>query len=438
MTMYGKIAYRLLRERLSKTLTVLAGIFLSAFLIAALETSISSLLAYATEHGIAAADLLSIQRRGSGGILHSGTIRYAGIFLCVVVAILIVAGVCALVYNAFAISVRRRADSYRILAAAGATPGQMRRIVVHECTVLAVAGILPGIPLGIWCGQALLHAVSDFVNVLFGIPAGAQIAPGVPAALIVLSFLLLYALLLFAALLPTVPIEKILIPAEETGALTRRHRRTHLNVRRQSFAWAMARRYFREALHSYMNSIVALVISMILIMTMSSLVDHMQHVIRLVGAGSRYAEAGAGGPGSGFGQGFLPAMRFVVAVFMVVMFMIVAVNVFNAISANILSRKREHVTLAALGMTMKEISRMLSLECVLYGIWSLILSLPVSIVCAGIVPRILLGDVPYIFPWRGLLPSLLCIAIVVAGAMAYSRCKLADSHLINTLRKTGV
>ena len=44
MTMYGKIAYRLLRERLSKTLTVLAGIFLSAFLIAALETSIVAFL----------------------------------------------------------------------------------------------------------------------------------------------------------------------------------------------------------------------------------------------------------------------------------------------------------------------------------------------------------------------------------------------------------
>lgn len=427
MNMYWKIAVRLLRKRISKSVTVALGIFLASIMVTALGTTVTSFLSYATENHIKAVDFLLTAEDGSGGILRSGNVRYVGIGLCAVTAVLIIWGACALVYNAFAISVRSRRWGFRILSSAGATTWQLRIVTLIEILLLCIPGILAGLPAGMFFGKLATVRTAAHIVAAPGFSAYSSIRVHMEPVVAVCGVLILFLAVISAALMPTVPIEKVLVGKNQETGGRKRGKFSLLTSSRPGFQWTMAKKYYRDDSMTYLNSTVSLVVSMMITVTLSSFASHMESMIRLDGdtpvRGSSFAPV-------------FSSVHLVLAAFMIVMFMISAVNAFNAISANVLERKREYVMLAALGMTMKEIRRMLNMECMIYGIVSLVISVPASLVLAAVISGIFLGSGGYIFPWRGLLPSCLCICFVILGSMAYAGKKLSDSNLSDALRSS--
>lgn len=75
--------------------------------------------------------------------------------------------------------------------------------------------------------------------------------------------------------------------------------------------------------------------------------------------------------------------------FIVLISLIAAANVFNTISTNISLRRREFAMLKSVGMSNKEMNRMMNFECILYGSRALLYGLPVSVMITWFIYRVI-------------------------------------------------
>lgn len=96
--------------------------------------------------------------------------------------------------HALATAVRRRSHDVAVLRALGMTQWQCRWIVVTQASVLALIGLLFGVPLGLATGRTLWRVVADYTPLQY-------VAPTAPWALLVIA----PAALLVANLLAAVP-----------------------------------------------------------------------------------------------------------------------------------------------------------------------------------------------------------------------------------------
>jgi hypothetical protein len=113
-------------------------------------------------------------------------IRVLPAFLAVFLAILALGAV----GHALATAVRRRRHDVAVLRALGMTRTQSRWMVATQATVLAAAGLLIGVPLGVALGRTVWRYVAD-TTPLFYIPPVAALAVllAVPVALIAANVL---------------------------------------------------------------------------------------------------------------------------------------------------------------------------------------------------------------------------------------------------------
>ena len=82
--------------------------------------------------------------------------------IAIIIGIVVISTI-AVIYNSFQISVVERIKQFGLLRAVGATPKQIRKIVVREASLLAAIGI----PLGLLCGVIAIYGIS-FVFKLIG------------------------------------------------------------------------------------------------------------------------------------------------------------------------------------------------------------------------------------------------------------------------------
>jgi putative ABC transport system permease protein len=127
--------------------------------------------------------------------------------------------------------------------------------------------------------------------------------------------------------------------------------------------------------------------------------------------------------------------------FIVLISLIAAANVFNTISTNISLRRREIATLKSVGLTRHGMIKMMTFESLLYGLKSLVFSLPVSL---GITYLIWLvaSDSGYYMsfyvPWDKFLIAILSVFIIVAISMVYSVRKVNKHNTVETLRSENI
>lgn len=104
--------------------------------------------------------------------------------------------------------------------------------------------------------------------------------------------------------------------------------------------------------------------------------------------------------------------------FIGVIALIGSLNIVNTISANLILRKREFATLKAVGMGMNQISKMVVLEGVFYGLvgaaYGLIISLPISYTVLSLLNR--LEGYEWKMPWASILISI--TAAVLTGLVS--------------------
>ncbi len=127
--------------------------------------------------------------------------------------------------------------------------------------------------------------------------------------------------------------------------------------------------------------------------------------------------------------------------FIILISLIAAANVFNTISTNISLRRREIATLKSVGLTRKGMVKMMTFESLLYGLKSLVFSLPVSLGITYII-WLVASDSGYYMsfyvPWDKFLIAILSVFIIVAVSMVYSIKKVNKDNTVDTLRNENI
>lgn len=122
--------------------------------------------------------------------------------------------------------------------------------------------------------------------------------------------------------------------------------------------------------------------------------------------------------------------------FIILISLISVANVFNTISTSILLRRREYAMLKSVGMTENSVSRMMMLECVLYGVKSLIYGIPVSFLITYVIFRNVRAgyEMAFYLPWGAVGIAVCSVFIVVFSTMLYAQNKVRQDSLVETLK----
>lgn len=126
--------------------------------------------------------------------------------------------------------------------------------------------------------------------------------------------------------------------------------------------------------------------------------------------------------------------------FIVLISLIAAANVFNTISTNISLRRREFAMLKSVGMSNKELNRMMNFECVLYGSRALLYGLPVSAFITWLIYRVVSDGYTagFYLPWGAIGIAVSSVFLVVFATMMYSMKKIKADNPIDALKNDNV
>lgn len=126
--------------------------------------------------------------------------------------------------------------------------------------------------------------------------------------------------------------------------------------------------------------------------------------------------------------------------FITLISLVAMTNVFNTISTNVMLRTRDFAMLQSVGMTRREMRRMLGFECILYGTRALILGIPVSIFLSYLIfDAIAQGyPLPFQVPWIPLGIACLSVFLVVFATMAYAARKIGKQQLVEALKNENL
>ena len=126
--------------------------------------------------------------------------------------------------------------------------------------------------------------------------------------------------------------------------------------------------------------------------------------------------------------------------FIALISLVAMTNVFNTISTNVMLRTRDFAMLQSVGMTAREMRRMLGFECILYGTRALILGIPVSIFLSYLIfDAIAQGyPLPFQVPWIPLGIACLSVFLVVFATMAYAARKVGKQQLVEALKNENL
>lgn len=134
--------------------------------------------------------------------------------------------------------------------------------------------------------------------------------------------------------------------------------------------------------------------------------------------------------------------EFIIHIFTVVfifMISLIAVaNVFNTISTNIRLRRRELAMLRSVGMSDRGFNRMMRFECAFYGMRTLLIGIPLSLLLAWLIHTVFASieemDVAFSVPWGALGVSIFEVFGIVFVTMAYATGKIRRENIIDALR----
>ena len=103
-------------------------------------------------------------------------------------------------------------------------------------------------------------------------------------------------------------------------------------------------------------------------------------------------------------------------------------------------RRREFAMLKSIGMTDQSMLRMLSYECLIYGVRSLLFGLPVSIGITLLIHSIVTQWFQHslYIPWHSILIAVGSVFLVVFTTMLYARSKLKKDNPIDALKNENL
>ncbi|QXE20074.1 FtsX-like permease family protein [Clostridium sp. 001] len=133
-----------------------SAVYVSIYKKAGISNTVSELSNKFKDNCILNKDLLDYSGEGSSN-LNKQLYGIAG----VIIGIIVIATI-AVIYNSFQISVIERMKQFGLLRAVGATPAQIRKIVLREASIISAIGI----PLGLLSGIFAMFVVSKIFSIM--------------------------------------------------------------------------------------------------------------------------------------------------------------------------------------------------------------------------------------------------------------------------------
>ncbi len=127
--------------------------------------------------------------------------------------------------------------------------------------------------------------------------------------------------------------------------------------------------------------------------------------------------------------------------FITLISLIAAANVFNTVSTNIALRRREIATLMSVGLTKGGLRKMMFYESLIYGLKSLVFSLPVSTAVTYLIYKIVAEEgasIEFFLPTGSYIFAIVSVFAVVLVTMAYSLNKIGKENIIESLRNENI
>lgn len=112
-------------------------------------------------------------------------------------------------------------------------------------------------------------------------------------------------------------------------------------------------------------------------------------------------------------------------------------NVFNTISTNIILRQREFANLKSIGMTKKQMRKMLDFESILYGIKVIIYGILVSYLLMKLLKYMLRANatVDVSISLKSIIYVVVGVLVIIFTTMRYARTKIDDMNIIDVIKK---
>lgn len=135
-------------------------------------------------------------------------------------------------------------------------------------------------------------------------------------------------------------------------------------------------------------------------------------------------------------KSIISAVQFLSYSFILLITLITVFNIINTMTAQIAGRKKELAMLKSVGMTPKEFKKTILFESMFYGLFGLLLGVPLSLVINRVVGYIISKDNPIPFSVNIWLYLIACVAVfvIIALTMIYSLKLIKNNSIIDSLK----
>lgn len=135
-------------------------------------------------------------------------------------------------------------------------------------------------------------------------------------------------------------------------------------------------------------------------------------------------------------KSIISAVQFLSYSFILLITLITVFNIINTMTAQIAGRKKELAMLKSVGMTPKEFKKTILFESMFYGLFGLLLGVPLSLVINRVVGYIISKDNPIPFSVNIWLYLLACVAVfvIIGLTMIYSLKLIKNNSIIDSLK----
>lgn len=135
-------------------------------------------------------------------------------------------------------------------------------------------------------------------------------------------------------------------------------------------------------------------------------------------------------------KSIISAVQFLSYAFILLITLITVFNIINTMTAQIAGRKKELAMLKSVGMTPKEFKKTLIFESMFYGLFGLLLGVPLSLVINRVVGYIISKDNAIPFSVNIWLYLIACVAVfvIIALTMIYSLKLIKNNSIIDSLK----
>lgn len=135
-------------------------------------------------------------------------------------------------------------------------------------------------------------------------------------------------------------------------------------------------------------------------------------------------------------KSIISAVQFLSYSFILLITLITVFNIINTMTAQIAGRKKELAMLKSVGMTPKEFKKTILFESMFYGLFGLLLGVPLSLVINRVVGYIISKDNPIPFSVNIWLYLIACVAVfvIIGLTMIYSLKLIKNNSIIDSLK----